>query len=58
MRHAVQRDIQETDDFGKSYKEDKMNKEDAALEDIFTHNLGSRNLEDPWGEAMASIIQV
>ena len=58
ISHGAQRDIQEIDDFGKSYKEDKI-EEDDALEDIFTQNLGSsRNLEDPWGEAMASIIQV
>ena len=59
MRHGVQRDILEIDEFGKSYTEDEVNKEDEALEDIFVHNLGSaKSLEDPWGEAMASIIQV
>jgi len=58
MRHGVQRDILEIDEFGKSYTEDEVNKEDEALEDIFVHNLGSaKSLEDPWGEAMASIIQ-
>jgi len=59
MPHSFQRDILKTGEFGNSSIEDDVNKEDEALEDNFFHNLGSgKNLEDPWGEAMASIIEV
>ena len=59
MPYSFQRDILKTGEYGNSSIEDDVNKEDEALEDNFVHNLGSgKNLEDPWGEAMASIIEV